>query len=56
MALATSEMDGIVLIAKCELYAGLRPSKRPNLVTFAEAAHHCQLHPSLEESVLAAEA
>lgn len=51
-------MDGTVLIAKYRLYIGhlcLRPSKKPNLVTFAEAANCRQLHPSLEESFLAAE-
>lgn len=58
MALARNKVDGTVLIAKYRLYIGhlcLRPSKKPNLVTFAEAANCRQLHPSLEESFLAAE-
>lgn len=58
MGLASNKVDGTVLIAKYRLYIGhfcLRPIKKPNLVTFAEAANHRQLHPSLEEFVLAAE-
>lgn len=53
MGLARNKVDGTVLIAKYRLYIG--PIKKPNLVTFAEAANHRQLHPSLEEFVLAAE-
>ena len=58
MGLVSNKVDVTVLIAKYRLYIGhlcLRHSKEPNLVTFAEAAHRHQLHPSLEESVLAAE-
>lgn len=58
MVLAGNEEDGTVLMAEDKLGVGcfcLRLSKKPNLVTFAEAAERCQLRSSLEESVLAAE-
>ena len=58
VGLAGHRVDGTALMAKyrlCVRLCCLGPSKEPDLGSSVRAGNHCQLHSSLEGSVLAAE-